>query len=197
MRIRRGRRIYVRETVQSAGWTPDPPEAWLAAADVRRPPAAERPREPSKQDFRRLVPYSWVPGETHFGGPGVETADGSLVYAGTVYDGHGLQPGGSFVVRRGVTRGQPDWVFRTDRPATDLDADADADAGTVYVTYKDGEVVALDIGDGTVRWRGVLTVAGIPAVPTALTVTGPGRLLIGTSDGRIVDCTELREARAT
>jgi hypothetical protein len=184
LRVRRGSRIYIRETVEGPKWTPKPREAWLAAANLQHPPAAARPREASEQDFRRLLPYSWVPGETHFAGPGIEAMDGSLVYAGTVYDGRGLQPGGSFVVRRSVTGEQPDWIFRTDRPSTDLDADAE----TVYVTYKNGEIAALRIDDGTVRWRGILAVAGIPAIPTALTVAGPDRLLIGTSDGRILDC---------
>nr|BFE73293.1 hypothetical protein GCM10020092_065940 [Actinoplanes digitatis] len=79
--------------------------------------------------------------------PGVETTDGSLVYAGTVHHGQGLQPGGSFVVRREIRTGEPRWVFRTDRTATDLDADAQ----TAYVAYDDGEIVALDLQDGTVR----------------------------------------------
>lgn len=159
-------------------------DAWLAAADLKGPPIAGRPRDPTEREFRRLLPYSWTPGETHFAGPGVETTDGSLLYAGTVYHGHGLQPGGSFVVRRKVTSGEPRWVFRTDRKATDLDAEAEP----AYVAYDDGEIVALDLHDGTVRWRRQLTVAGVPAIPTALTVAGPGRLLLGTSDGRILDC---------
>ncbi|WP_171166716.1 PQQ-binding-like beta-propeller repeat protein [Streptomyces sp. I05A-00742] len=147
-------------------------------------PAAERLREPAEPKVRRLFPYSWVPDETHFAGPGAEASDGSLVHAGTVYNGHGLQPGGSFVVRREVSAGQPRWVFTTDRPATDLDCDAE----TVYVTYDDGEIVALDLHDGTVRWRRHLTVAGVLVVPTALTIAGPKRLLIGTDDGRLLDC---------
>ena len=109
----------------------------------------------------------------------METMDGSLVYAGTVYRGRG-----SFVVRRGLTADQPYWIFRADRPSTDLDADDE----TVYVTYDDGEIVALHLGDGTVRWRGTLTVAGMPVIASALTVAAPDRLLIGTSDGRILDC---------
>lgn len=184
LRIRRGSRVYFREIDREREWTPEPSEAWLAAADLKDPPIAGRPCEPTEREFRRLLPYSWTPGETHFAGPGVETTDGSLVHAGTVYHGHGLQPGGSFVVRRKVTSGEPRWVFRTDRKATDLDADAE----TAYVAYDDGEIVALDLHDGTVRWRRQLTVAGVPAIPTALTVAGPGRLLIGTSDGRILDC---------
>ncbi|GID93807.1 PQQ-binding-like beta-propeller repeat protein [Amorphoplanes digitatis] len=116
--------------------------------------------------------------------PGVETTDGSLVYAGTVHHGQGLQPGGSFVVRREIRTGEPRWVFRTDRTATDLDADAQ----TAYVAYDDGEIVALDLQDGTVRRRRHLTVAAVQAIPTALTVVGPDALLIGTSDGRILKC---------
>ncbi|USQ86022.1 hypothetical protein NFX46_21270 [Streptomyces phaeoluteigriseus] len=114
----------------------------------------------------------------------METADGDLIYAGTVHHGHGLQPGGSFVVRRTAAGEEPTWVFRTDRKATDLDHDME----TVYVTYDDGEIVGLDLRDGNVRWRRHLAVAGVPVVATALTVTEPGRLLIGTTDGRILDC---------
>nr|WP_168506069.1 PQQ-binding-like beta-propeller repeat protein [Streptomyces sp. S1D4-11]QIY94020.1 PQQ-binding-like beta-propeller repeat protein [Streptomyces sp. S1D4-11] len=165
-------------------WNPERKETWLAAADLEAMPVAERPREPTKVKGRRLFPYSWTPGETHFAGPGVETADGGLVHAGTVYHGHGLQPDGSFVVRREPTNGEPTWVFRTDRKATDLDCDAE----TIYVTYDDGEIVGLDLHDGTVRWRRHLVVAAVPAVATALTLTEPGRLLIGTSDGRLLDC---------
>ncbi|WP_329108697.1 hypothetical protein OG792_08605 [Micromonospora sp. NBC_01699] len=184
LRVRRGSRIYLREIDRERGWTPAPSEAWLAAAELKNPTVTGRPREPAERDIRRLLPYSWTPGETHFAGPGVETMDGTLVHTGTVYNGQGLQPGGSFVVRRRVSSEQPDWIFRTDRAATDLDADAE----TVYITYGDGEIVALHPDDGTVRWRGHLTIAAVPAIPTALTVAGPGRLLIGTSDGRILDC---------
>ncbi|WP_331746148.1 hypothetical protein OG936_40115 (plasmid) [Streptomyces sp. NBC_00846] len=38
------------------------------------------------------------------------------------------------------------------------------------------------------RWRQHLTVGAVSAVPTALTVTATGRFLIGTSDGRILEC---------
>ncbi|MER7751362.1 hypothetical protein [Kitasatospora sp. NPDC097643] len=167
LRVRHGSRPYFREAAKIRG------KHWLVAA-----PEGAKPR--------RLFPHSWAPGEVHFAGPGAETADGSLVHAGTVYNGHGLQPGGSFVVRREMTDGSPRWVFRTDPVATDLDTDPDT--GTAYIAYQDGEIVALDLHGGTPRWRGPLTVAGIPAVPTALTVPAPGRLLIGTSDGRILDC---------
>ncbi|GAA4908035.1 hypothetical protein ACFPM3_12855 [Streptomyces coeruleoprunus] len=178
LRIRRGSRIYFLETVSAEGGT------WLAAADPGSVPVAERPREPAEAEVDRLCPYSWKPGETHFAGPGVETADGDLIHAGIVFHGHGLQPGGSFVVRRTVAGEEPTWVFRTDRRAMDLDHDTEA----VYVTYDDGEIVGLDLRDGKVRWRLHLAVAGVPVVATALTVAGPGRLLIGTADGRLLDC---------
>ncbi|MER7047130.1 hypothetical protein [Streptomyces jumonjinensis] len=151
-----------------------------------RDAAAGRPGRagPGRAGTRRLFPYSPVPGEVCFGGPGVESADGSLVHAGSVYDGRGLQPGGSFVVRRSLSDGVPDWVFRADRYATALDTAADA----VYVAYDSGEIVVLGLGDGAVRGRQHLTVGAVSAVPTALTVAGPGRLVIGTGDGRVLLC---------
>ncbi|MGW3182006.1 hypothetical protein ACWDD9_22285 [Kitasatospora sp. NPDC001119] len=142
-------------------------------------------RSPDGADLQPLFPFSWEPGETHFPGPGVETADGDLVYAGTVYSGHGLQPGGSFVVRRSGTDGTPRWVFRTDHVALDLDTDPD----TAHVAYRDGELLALDLRTGALRRRHRLTVAGVPVVPTALTAAGAGRLLVGTADGRVLECT--------
>ncbi|MEV6809373.1 hypothetical protein [Streptomyces sp. NPDC051132] len=185
LRIRHGSRLYFRQTVATEGGRkPGASTAWLAAAEPGTVPAAERPREPKDAEAALLSPYSWKPGESHFAGPGVETAGGDLIHAGTVYHGHGLQPGGSFVVRRAMTGGEPAWVFRTDRKATDLDSDTE----TVYVTYDDGEIVGLGLGEGTVRWRRHLAVAGVPVVGTALTVAGPGRLLVGTTDGRLLVC---------
>jgi hypothetical protein len=178
LRIRRGRRIYVREVERTSASMRTPRFAWLSAADPL--PAATDGRPLGSGELRRLFPYSWVPDETHFAGPGVEAEDGSLVYAGTVHDGRGLQPGGAFVIRRDMTTGNPLWVFRTDHSAVDLDADAD----TAYVASRDGEILAVDLQDGSVRQRWRLR--GI--FPTALTVTGAGRLLVGTSDGRALDC---------
>ncbi|MFG3055460.1 hypothetical protein ACGFZP_31570 [Kitasatospora sp. NPDC048239] len=169
LRIRRGSRDYVR---QSARARRGPKQDWLAARSSRG------------TGTHPLFPLSWEPGQTHFPGPGVETGDGDLVYAGTIYDGRGLQPGGSFVVRRAAADGAPRWIFRTDHVATDLDTAAD----TAYLAYRNGELLALGLHDGTPRWRHRLTIAGVPAVPTALTATEPGRLLVGTSDGRILEC---------
>ncbi|MCF2533289.1 hypothetical protein LZ495_39565, partial [Yinghuangia sp. KLBMP8922] len=187
LRIRHGRRIYFRESVLAEGKRRyGPSEDWLAVAEPEPATVAGRPREPEKAGGRRLSPYAWIPGETHFAGPGIETADGDLVHAGSVHHGAGLQPGGSFVVRRTPEGGDPVWVFRTDRIATDLDLDHGADC--VYVTYGDGELVVLDLHDGSVRRRLHLAVAGLRVVATALTVTGPGRMLVGTNDGRLLDC---------
>ncbi|WP_158835691.1 PQQ-binding-like beta-propeller repeat protein [Streptomyces sp. NRRL S-350] len=170
LRIRRGSRDYVRQAARARR---RPNQDWLAARSSKGP------------GTQLLFPLSWEPGQTHFPGPGAETSDGDLVYVGTVYDGRGLQPGGSFVVRRAAADGAPRWIFWTDHVATDLDTAAD----TAFVTYRNGELLALDLYDGTLRWRHQVTAAGIPAVPTALTATEPGHLLIGTSDGRILDCT--------
>ncbi|WP_457513701.1 hypothetical protein [Streptomyces sp. TE33382] len=63
---------------------------------------------------------------------------------------------------------------------------------TVYVTYDDGEIIGLDLHHGNVRRRRHLTVAGMPVVATALTVADPGRLLIGTTDGRLLDCSTVQ-----
>ncbi|WP_431955586.1 hypothetical protein [Nocardia lijiangensis] len=185
LRIRRCSRIYFYDILPKDDELDfDPAEVWLATADLGATPVAEYPRAPKTTDFTRVFPFSWTPGETHFAGPGVETSEGDLVYAGTVYHGHGLQPGGSFVVRRNTTTGEPTWIFRTDRKATALDADE----ASVYIGYDDGELVALELCSGTVLLRKHLTVAAMPVVPTALTVVGLGRLLVGIDDGRILRC---------
>ncbi|MEU4164231.1 PQQ-binding-like beta-propeller repeat protein [Actinoplanes sp. NPDC026670] len=178
LRIRRGRRIYMLDIDRKSETVIAPGKRWLAATEPVALRANGRPREHRKA--RRLFPHSWVPDEWHQTGPGVEVANGELVHAGTVHNGRGLQPGGAFVVRRDMITGAPRWQFRTDHAATDLDADAD----TVFVAFRDGEIVALDLTDGSVRWR-----CQIPRMyPTAVTVPEPGRLLVGTSDGRILDC---------
>ncbi|MFC6012540.1 hypothetical protein [Nocardia lasii] len=184
LHIRRGTRIYFYDILHDEDAVGiDEHEIWLAVADPEATPTTRYPRAPKPADFTRVFPFSWEPGETHFAGPGVETVDGDLVYAGTVYHGQGLQPGGSFVVRRTRT-GEPTWIFRTDHRATALDADE----GTVYIGYDDGELVALELRSGTVLQRRHLTIDTIPVTPTALTVTATGRLLIGTEDGRILTC---------
>ncbi|WP_433796892.1 hypothetical protein [Actinoplanes sp. CA-252034] len=178
LRITRGRAVYLHEIEPTPPDEIESPAQWLTAAEVAPPEIDGHPHRAGS--LRRLFPYAWVPDEWHHGGPGTETADGSLVYAGTVHHGHGLQPGGVFVVRRDMTSGTPRWVFRTDHPAVALDADDH----TAFVAFDDGEIVAFDLADGSVQWR-----CHLPGTyPTALTVPAVGRLLVGTSDGRILDC---------
>ncbi|MET9490375.1 hypothetical protein [Nocardia sp. NPDC006630] len=142
--------------------------------------------EPS---VRELFPLEWDTARAGqlFGGPGIEVGSAGnrdLVHAKFVHDGAGLLPANVFVVRRSGLYGAVRWVFTADFPATALDGDED----TVYVGFNSGELVALHTSDGTVRWRQHLEVGGQPVVPLSLTLTGPGRLLIGTVDGRILDC---------
>ncbi|MGQ4379252.1 PQQ-binding-like beta-propeller repeat protein [Streptomyces sp. SAS_267] len=131
---------------------------------------------------RRLFPHSWEPREHHFGGPAAEIGR-CLVYAGAVHDGAGLQPGGAYVVRRSLD-GAVRWQHRTDHPATALDVDED----TVYVAYNSGALTALDADDGTVRWHTELKIDGTPTTALSLAVTPHGHLLVGTVDGRILEC---------
>lgn len=133
-------------------------------------------------ELRRLYPHSWVPAEHHFGGPAVEIGQ-SLVYAGAVHHGHGLQPGGAYVVRRS-RNGAVRWQHRSDHPVTALETDGD----TVYAACNSGALTALDAGDGTVRWHTDLAVDGAPTAALSLAVTPLGRLLVGTVDGRVLEC---------
>lgn len=132
--------------------------------------------------LRRLFPHSWVPEEHHFGGPAAEIGQ-SLVHSGTVHHGQGIQPGGAYVVRRSLN-GSVRWQHRTDHPATALDTDGE----TVYVAYNSGALTALDADDGSVRWHTELEVGGAPTTALSLTVAPRGHLLIGTTDGRILEC---------
>ncbi|MCX5129281.1 PQQ-binding-like beta-propeller repeat protein [Streptomyces sp. NBC_00347] len=131
--------------------------------------------------LRWLFPHSWVPEEHHFGGPAVEIGQ-SLVCAGAVHHGQGLQTGGAYVVRRSLD-GSVQWQHRTDHPATALDTDGD----TVYAAYNSGALTALDAEDGSVRWHTELEVEGAPTTALSLAVTPQGHLLIGTVDGRILE----------
>ncbi|MDF4251502.1 PQQ-binding-like beta-propeller repeat protein [Streptomyces sp. WMMB303] len=164
--VRRASRPYI-----LVGTDPDKPhrDKWVTALDA-------------DGTLQRLFPHSWVPEEHHFGGPAVEIGQ-SLVYAGAVHHGQGLQPGGAYVVRRSLN-GSVQWQYRTDHPATDLDTDGD----TVYVAYNSGALTALDANDGSVRWHTELKVGGAPTTALSLAVAPQGHLIIGTVDGRILEC---------
>lgn len=138
---------------------------------------------------RTLFPLEWQTARPRhlFGGPGTYLHDGlgaAVVHAGTVHDGHGLLPGNAFVVRRRLPDGAPAWVFTADHAPTAVDTDGP----TVYAAFTDGEVVALESLTGRVRWRHHLAVDGVATVALSLAVTPTGSLLLGTWDGRILDC---------
>ncbi|MFJ9365863.1 hypothetical protein ACIRRA_15805 [Nocardia sp. NPDC101769] len=163
----------------------DREEPWQGKCVVTVDPAGRD----GESRVRELFPLEWDTERAGhlFGGPGIEVGSAGnrdLVHAGTVHDGAGLLPGNVFVVRRSGLYGAVRWVFTADFPATALDGDEN----TVYVAFNSGELVALHTCDGTVRWRQYLEVGGQPVVPLSLTLTRPGRLLIGTVDGRILDC---------
>ncbi|MFD9516233.1 hypothetical protein [Streptomyces sp. NPDC059979] len=164
--VRGARRPYA-----LVGMDPDKPhrDKWVTALDA-------------DGTLRRLFPHSWVPEEHHFGGPAAEIGQ-SLVYAGTVYHGHGLQPGGAYVVRRSLS-GAVLWEHRADHPATALDTDGK----TVYVAYSSGALAALDADDGSLRRHTHLEVDGAPTAALSLSVAPQGHLLVGTVDGRILEC---------
>lgn len=163
--VRRASRPYV-----LVGTDPDKPhrEKWVTAVGA-------------DGTLRPLFPHSWVPAEHHFGGPAVEIAQ-SLVYAGAVHHGHGLQPGGAYTVRRSLN-GSVQWQHRANHPATALDTDGHA----VYVADNSGALTALDADDGSVRWKTELKVEGAPTTALSLAVAPQGHLLIGTVDGRILE----------
>ncbi|MFI8951453.1 hypothetical protein ACIGO6_33715 [Streptomyces sp. NPDC053750] len=175
--IRHSRQLLVLQGEKREPWR----NKWVVAVDPAGPDA-----EPV---VRRLFPLDWDTKHTRhlFGGPGIEVGTGEtrdLVHAGSVHDGAGLLPGNAFVVRRSLGAGAARWVFTADFPATALDGDED----TIYVAFNSGELVALRTWDGTVLWRQRLEVGGQPVVPLSLTLICPGRLLIGTVDGRVLDC---------
>lgn len=178
--IRHSRQLLVLQGDKREPWR----EKWVVAVDPDGEPVG-----------RRLFPLEWDSERARhlFGGPGIEVGTGEkrdLVHAGAVHDGAGLLPGNAFVVRRSLEDGAARWVFTADFPATALDGDED----TVYVAFNSGELVALRTSDGTVLWRQGLEVGGQPVAPLSLTLTGPGRLLIGTVDGRILDCSVVGSA---
>ncbi|MFE2975841.1 hypothetical protein [Streptomyces sp. NPDC059258] len=165
-------------------------EVWLTTVDTHH---TGRPADlafPAAERCRRLFPWSWEPGETHSGGPGVSVGETDLVMATVRHDGRAGLPVQGFVTRRSVAEGStgtPSWIFRVDRTPTALDIDPATD--TVYVTLSSGELIALEATTGALLTRGHVLVRGVPVIPTAVTVIGPGRILLGTSDGRVLVAT--------
>ncbi|MFI1105847.1 hypothetical protein [Streptomyces melanogenes] len=175
--IRRSRQLLALQGDTREPWR----NKWVVAVDPAGPD--------SESAVRRLFPLDWEtqPHRHLFGGPGIEVGTEEardLVHAGSVHNSAGSFPEQAFVVRRSLSNGAARWVFTTDYPATALDGNED----TVYAAFNSGELVALRASDGAVLWRQQLDIDGQPAVALSLTLLGPGRLLIGTVDGRILDC---------
>ncbi|ATY09595.1 hypothetical protein CU254_03275 [Amycolatopsis sp. AA4] len=151
--------------------------------------------DPARRQTERLFPLEWDPARNRhlFGGPGV-FVDGSLVHATAIHNGAGLLPGNCCVVRRSYPDGKAQWVFTADHQVTAMDTIG----CTVYAAFNSGEIVALDATDGRVLGRQHLQVNGHPAVPLSLSARAPGRLVVGTLDGRVLVCeTTPRESYAT
>ncbi|MEU8379693.1 hypothetical protein [Streptosporangium sp. NPDC048865] len=137
-----------------------------------------------------LFPLEWdTARDGHlFGGPVAyvhDVAGEALVHGGAVHNGQGLLPGNAFVVRRALPGGTAAWVFTADHNVTSLDVAGD----TVYAAFTSGTVVALDAVTGAVRWSHRLHVGTVPVVALSLAAPSSSHLVLGTTDGRILDCT--------
>ncbi len=164
-------------------------EAWLTTIDGDPTGDPARLAFAAEERCRRLVPWSWEPGEIHCGGPGAWITETDLIMATVRHDGWVGVPKQGFVTRRAIGKdstGIPTWVFRINRTPTALDIDVTS--GTVLVALRGGELISLDATTGALRARGHVTVRGVPVIPTALTITGPGQFLLGTSDARVLTC---------
>ncbi|MFC5802865.1 hypothetical protein [Streptomyces formicae] len=166
---------------------PRPPDGgeWICAIE---PPGAHGPAR-----LTPLFPLRWDPASdiNPWSGPGIELTDDSgtaLVHAGRTFEQGATYRDsreGTCVVRRHVPDGTAAWVHTSDLPLADVDGDRD----TVYVAYRTGEVEALDPATGTVRWRHQLLAHGHAVTPLCVTYDADRRrLLVGTVDGRILDC---------
>jgi hypothetical protein len=139
--------------------------------------------------IRRLFPLEWDAsrGGHLFGGCGAYLSDRAgpaLVHTGAVHDGAGLLAENAFVARRAYPTGERQWVFTADHQATALDVDGDF----VYIAFNSGELVILSAVDGAVKVRQQLRVNGCRIFPLSLARVGANRLVIGTLDGRVLDC---------
>ncbi|MEU3794566.1 hypothetical protein AB0F07_33030 [Streptomyces fructofermentans] len=176
LRVRRSTRLLY---VDGPG--PDGDAPWVNAID---PPGAHGPAT-----VRALFPLRWDPESAlqPWYGPAVELAD-TLVHAGRSYERgatYAKAREGTYVVSRGLPGGEARWVHRTDKPLADLDGDE----GKLYVVYLTGEVETLDTATGEVRARHTLRAHGHPVTPVSAAYRADQqRLVVGTVDGRILDC---------
>ncbi|MGW4488016.1 hypothetical protein ACWEOE_29735 [Amycolatopsis sp. NPDC004368] len=90
------------------------------------------------------------------------------------------------ITRRGMPGGEVAWEFVAGQQVLSMAVDA-ADA-VVHLSLANGLLVALDARTGGLLWTEPLVVAGIPSTALALALAGPGRLLVGTAEGRVAEC---------
>ncbi|MFG2745701.1 hypothetical protein ACGFY0_37320 [Streptomyces chartreusis] len=160
---------------------PDDDSPWIHTID---PPDAH-----GSATLRPLFPLRWDPASTlrPWYGPAVELTD-TLIHAGRSYEpGATYAEGreGTYVVSRRLPDGEARWAHSTDKPLADLDGDE----RRMYVVYLTGEVEILDSATGEVRARHTLRAHGHPVTPlSAAFRADQRRLIVGTVDGRILDC---------
>ncbi|GAA3439032.1 PQQ-binding-like beta-propeller repeat protein [Kutzneria kofuensis] len=106
-------------------------------------------------------------------GPAVEVGD-SLVCSGPR------------VSRRRLPDGEILWRLAVEHPVTALEIDAGG--SILYIALNSGRLLGIDVHTGSVLWQQELSIHGQPTVGLSLASAEPGRLLIGTVDGRILDC---------
>ncbi|MFE5484058.1 hypothetical protein [Streptomyces sp. NPDC056527] len=161
---------------------PDGDAAWIHAIE---PPGAHGPAT-----VRALFPLHWDPASAlqPWCGPAVELGD-TFVQAGRSHERgptFAEARNGTYVVNRRLPDGAARWVYETDQPLAGLDGDE----RTVYVVYLTGEVEMLDTATGEVRDRCTLRAHGHPVTPMSVVFRADQRrLVVGTVDGRILDCT--------
>ncbi|GLY66643.1 PQQ-binding-like beta-propeller repeat protein [Amycolatopsis taiwanensis] len=90
----------------------------------------------------------------------------------------------STVMRRRLPDGEIVWRLEVDRRVTALEVDG----SMLYVALNSGALLGVNVDTGELRWRQELSVHGQPTTGLSLASPQPGRLLIGTTDGRILDC---------
>lgn len=152
-------------------------DKWVVAVDTKR------------ASVRRLFPLEWDTRRNGrlFGGPGAFVDDEkgpAILHAGALHDGSGLVPGNAFVARRSYPDGDLAWVFTADYQVTAIDTRDQV----VFACLNSGEFVVLRSRDGSVLGRQQVTVDGHRVVPLSVATAGRNRVLIGTLDGRLLDC---------
>ncbi|MEV4498076.1 hypothetical protein AB0J84_20595 [Micromonospora arborensis] len=160
------------------------PDPWIAVV--------ESGADGQAATVRRLFRFAWdtvaqdvTRDAPFYSGPAVELNDATgpaLVHAVTL---RGPLPR-AFLARRRLPDGSPNWVAPVEHPVAAVESDTEG--GTVYAGLVSGDVVAFDARTGFPRWQRRLAVHGHPVVPLSLSCALPGRLLVGTADGRILDC---------